>query len=279
MKKIEYKHKIKLLWVDDFSFDEICSSLLWKSRQEFFLVDNISDDCILTLDSKFDDFLKGVPIEYLSNRADFYGKEFYIEEGVLVPRNDTEIMVSCIKESRQEFSIVDTYVDIWCWSWAMSTLWNMFLSPLNSYFFDVADIALKVSKINSEKYNLSTNIIKSDLLDYIIDNEISLWNAVFSANLPYIKSWDFENMDKEVIKYEPSLALYWWEKTGFELYEKLINQILFLKSKWKIEKGICFIEIWFDQKKIAEDFLLSKGLIFSIYKDNSWVYRCVKIYF
>lgn len=52
-----------------------------------------------------------------------------------------------------------------------------------------------------------------------------------SANLPYIKAWDKINMDKEVYTFEPELALYWWEKTGFELYEKLIFQAKTLNVK------------------------------------------------
>lgn len=279
MKKSEYRKKISEIGIDSLCFDAILSHFLSKNKNELFFVDEINDDKINLLDKAFDKILLWVPIEYITKKADFFGKEFYIEEWVLVPRNDTEIMVSLIKESRQKFDIVDTYVDIWCWSWAMSVLWNVFLSPVNSYLFDLSEVALKVSKINVDNYNISSNIIKSDLLSYIIDEDIFLWNVVFSANLPYIKNWDFASMDREVIKYEPSLALYWWEKTGFELYEKLINQILFLKSKWKIKKGICFIEIWFDQKEIAEEFLLSNGLTFSIYKDNSWIERCIKIHF
>jgi methylase of polypeptide subunit release factors len=76
--------------------------------------------------------------------------------------------------------------------------------------------------------------------------------------LPYIKNRDFINMDQEVIFYEPSVALYWWEETWFELYEKLTDQIIEFKSKLNLEKIVAFYEIWFDQYEISKDYLEKK---------------------
>ena len=71
-----------------------------------------------------------------------------------------------------------------------------------------------------------TNWYFIDDIDWCFSkNKLNLTqNLIISANLPYIKAWDKINMDKEVYTFEPELALYWWEKTGFELYEKLISE-------------------------------------------------------
>ena len=87
------------------------------------------------------------------------------------------------------------------------------------------------------------------------------------------------NMSKEVIQFEPNLALFWWKETWFELYEKLISQIFLLKDKYFLKKIILFIEIWFDQKEYCKKYLQSKNLSFDIFIDNSWIERCVKISF
>ena len=86
-------------------------------------------------------------------------------------------------------------------------------------------------------------------------------------------------MDKETLIFEPKLALFWWEKTGFELYEKLIKQLQKLKILQKIKEIILFIEIWFDQKEFAVNFLEKNWLKYKIFKDNSWINRCIKVKF
>ena len=86
-------------------------------------------------------------------------------------------------------------------------------------------------------------------------------------------------MDKEVILHEPSVALYGWKKTGFELYEKLIHQILDIKKINNTTTVILFIEIWFDQKEIATAFLDEISLEYKIVRDNRWVERCIKVNF
>jgi hypothetical protein len=92
-------------------------------------------------------------------------------------------------------------------------------------------------------------------------------------------------MDKNVIINEPDVALYWWQNTGFELYEKLINQIIELKNKnWNIEnlykqEILLFIEIWFDQYEISKKFLQNKQLKFEYFYDSNRIRRILKIIF
>jgi len=84
-------------------------------------------------------------------------------------------------------------------------------------------------------------------------------------------------MDENTIKYEPKLALYWWEKTWFELYESLIHQCITLKKQFQNKKIILFIEIWFDQYKYSKQYLENIWLQWDYFKDNGWIIRCIKI--
>jgi methylase of polypeptide subunit release factors len=86
-------------------------------------------------------------------------------------------------------------------------------------------------------------------------------------------------MDKQTVEFEPNLALYWWKKTWFELYEKLIYQILELKSIYNTKSILLFIEIGFDQKETSESFINKLNLNFEIFKDNRGIHRCIKINF
>ena len=267
------------------------------SQNQLFLNDfKLSDLNKIELEKLKKRFFNWEPIEYIVEKAEFYGLDFFVDSRVLIPRNDTEIMVEQVLEYIPENTIL---IDIWTGSSCIpiSILKNINKLDewriLNTYVIDISKKALEVSKINIEKYKLEDKIIQinSNLLEknpHLASPEGEEYkNIIITANLPYIKNWDFENMDKETIEFEPDLALYWWEKTGFELYEKLIFQIIELINSplqggdvWKTEGGlVLFIEIWFYQKKIATKFLEKQNLQFEIFKDNGGVDRCIKIYF
>jgi release factor glutamine methyltransferase len=157
------------------------------------------------------------------------------------------------------------------------------------FVVDISKKALEVSKINIKIHKLESKIkqVNWSLLDeFQLDTnilcpnwDINLNNIIITANLPYIKNWDFKNMDKQTVEFEPNLALYWWKKTWFELYEKLIYQILELKSIYNTKSILLFIEIGFDQKETSESFINKLNLNFEIFKDNRGIHRCIKINF
>lgn len=216
---------------------------------------------------------KNIPYEYIINKSEFYSLDFYVDSRVLIPRNDTEIMVDqAIKEINKQDKV--DYIDIWTGSSciAISIIKNIDNKKLKSaYAFDLSDKALEISNINIQKHKINNlKIIKSDLLEkYPPSKNIK----IITANLPYIKNYDYKNMSIQTINNEPEIALYGWEKTWFEIYERLIEQCI------KIWNIILFIEIWFDQKEYSKKHLEAKKLNYKYYKDNSWIDRCIKINF
>lgn len=220
-------------------------------------------------------------INYPDNE-EFFSLPFYVDTRVLIPRNDTETMIyQVLKEEINDFSIID----VWTWSACIpiSILKNIKSLPKEAFALDISEEALEVAKINIEKHNLEDklNISKSDLLEIFLNKSQQIFtkNLIITANLPYIKNGDFENMDKEVLENDPHIALFWWEKTGFELYEKLILEIFEFKKMYNLEKIILFIEIWFDQRDYSEEYLTSLNLEFEYFKDLNKIDRIVKICF
>jgi len=217
---------------------------------------------------------KWEPIEYILEQASFYGQDFFVDSRVLIPRNDTEIMVD-----RVVLESANIYIDVWTGSGCIpvSVLKNSNHNFNQIYALDISNKALEVARINIENYGLKDRIelLESDLLETILEKNFHDQQIIITANLPYIKQDDFENMDSSVYLNEPELALYGWEETGFELYEKLIWQCQELKKSWN--KIILFIELGFDQKQVCEEFLQSQNLEYQIFQDNGWVDRCVRI--
>lgn len=280
MKKIDFKNTWKNRWIKQEIIDLIILKNLKISKKELFFLENITDDFIKKIEQDLVKIQIWEPIEYILGKAEFFGLEFFVDSRVLIPRNDTEVMVQKVLEIKnlKKFELID----IWTGSWAI--ICAIFKnSEIKKWFaLDISEKALEVAKINIFNLKLENkiDICKSNLLEIFFNQEKNFSlkeKLIITANLPYVKNWDFENMSTEVIKFEPKIALFWWQNTGFELYEKLIRQCLQLKEKYNLENISLFIEIWFDQEKITKDFLKIKKLKYNFYKDNSWIQRCVRI--
>lgn len=255
------------------------------SKNQLFLIEEINNKYENEIRDIFRELYMWKQIEYIIEKADFYGLDFFVDNRVLLPRDETEIMVSNVISEIEKSENRLTLIDVWTWSSCIpvsifkniSSRKKKFIE--NVFAVDVSSEALEVAEINIQKHKLENGIklVSSDLLTKFLEWTLSIWNnkLVVTANLPYIKQDDFKNMDKSVYIHEPSVALYWWTETWFELYEKLIEQLLILKNITK--EIILFIEIWFDQYEISKDFLENKQLKFEYFYDNNKIRRILKI--
>ncbi len=266
--------------------DTMCS-VLWISSKDFFKMDDIDAKYLYEVQKMFVRIWKGEPQEYIFSTVEFWGNEFFVDDRVLIPRNDTEILVDeVIKEiSKNIDTEITTMIDVGTGSSCIPISILGAISPLKfheSYVVDVSPEALEVSSINIKNYKLESQIIpiEGNLLDpFLSSDTYELQKNIFiTANLPYIKEGDHKNMDTSVIDFEPDTALYGGEKTGFELYEKLIKQCFQLKNVLKIPSITLFIEIGFDQYEVSKKLLEDFGLQFEYFEDNGKIQRVIKIY-
>lgn len=224
-------------------------------------------------------------INYPDNE-EFYSLSFYVDKRVLIPRNDTEVLVDQVIKTLKSAHNQDIwFIDIGTGSSAIVTAVtkNTPVSLKQIFAVDISLDALEVAKINIEKNNIQdkVSLYNSDLLQIFLswNKKIEAKNLIITANLPYIKNGDIENMDQEVLDNEPHIALFWWEKTGFEMYERLIWQVFELKKNNRFQEIILFIEIWFDQYEYSQEYLKSLWLKYQYFKDLNNIFRCIKIKF
>jgi release factor glutamine methyltransferase len=210
--------------------------------------------------------------------------DFYVNEDVLIPRDDTEILVKQVichcdsNEAIQKNEIQVSLLDIWTGSWIIPITLAKKLGFKEIFAIDISEKAIEVAKKNIMRYNLEDKIkiLNTDFkeLDFIL---FKWQDLVITANLPYIKEWDFENMDFWVYSFEPKIALYGGKNTWFELYEELVN--LLIKEKNVFNSLVLFIEIGFDQYEVSKKILSKKWLKFEFFKDTNNIYRVIKINF
>ena len=207
------------------------------------------------------------PIAYLLNKKDFWDSEFYVNKNTLIPRPDTEIVIEEIlrlTKYKTKLNILDIGVGSGC------ILLSILRERKNFYGtgIDISKKSLEISKINARNLNVEQRIkfYKSD-----IDNFSKGKYDLIISNPPYIKSCDLKYLEKDVINFEPKLALD-GGLDGLSVIRKVIN-----KSSELIKRNGKFIlEIGFNQKNKVIKLLNKKGFyINSTLKDLAKNDRCI----
>lgn len=274
-------NKILSKYFDKYQISELLQKQTGLSKSQLFLCNSLPRINNQWIEKITELWEKKYPFEYIIQKAEFYWLELYVDERVLIPRNDTEIMVDSAINKINSYTSEITYLDIWTWSSCIpiAVLKNINKNNIyKSYVIDISNDALEVSKINLKAHLLTDTVqqLQWSLLEPAA-SKLTDTDLVITANLPYIKDNDYINMDKETVQYEPDLALYWWKDTWFELYETLINQLRNIKKEKNIQNIFLFIEIWFDQERYSQEYLKKLWFTYNLHTDNWWITRCIEI--
>lgn len=205
---------------------------------------------------------EGFPLQYLLNEEEFMGLKFYVEEGVLIPRPDTEVLVQFIIDyiKKQEMNVLDIGIG----SGAISLSIAEYCPSTRVYGIDIEEIPMKVANINKEKLKISNaNFYKGDLFKALEDQNIDEKFHVIVSNPPYIKTSDIDDLQVEVKDHEPWIALDGGED-GLDFYRKISKDAL----KYLVDEGMLIYEIGYDQGAQVMDVLNKEGFQnISILKD------------
>jgi release factor glutamine methyltransferase len=190
-----------------------------------------------------------MPIKYITETAEFMGIDFYIKEGVLIPRPDTEILVEEVLKEINKRKL-EKICDVCCGSGVIGLSIAKLLENTVVVCSDIDDTALEVTQKNIDNLSLKSraSAVKSDLLKFAIDE--NLYFDVVVSNPPYIKTDIIPTLMEDVKKYEPYIALCGGED-GLDFYRKITKEsILTLKSG-----GVLAYEIGYDQAEAVSDIL------------------------
>jgi len=170
------------------------------------------------IESDYNKLLKKYPIQYLIGYVNFYGYKLYVNENVLIPRYETELLVEkTIKYVKKIFNNQKINIlDLGTGSGAIAITLKKELNA-NVTAIDISKEALKTAQKNSNENNVIINFINNNMLEGI-DEKFDL----IISNPPYV-SYEGEIMDT-VKLYEPHLALY-AENKGLYYYEEILKRI------------------------------------------------------
>jgi release factor glutamine methyltransferase len=210
---------------------------------------------------------KGKPIAYITGKKFFWKYEFNVNENVLIPRPDTELIIEeilKITKNKIRLRVLDIGIGSGCILLSILKEKKNFLGT----GIDLSSKCLNMSKNNAYKLNVSNRV---KLFKSNVDKFVNGKYDLIISNPPYIKKLDLKYLEKDVINFEPKLALD-GGLDGTSEIRKVIN-----KSSELIKKnGKLVLEIAFDQKHKVKKMLKDKGFyINKVLKDFGKKDRCV----
>lgn len=183
----------------------------------------------------FGRFYAGEPVAYLTNSRAFYGLDFYVDQRVLIPRPETELLVSAVldfvnsRKQQNHESLADgiRILDVGTGSGCIAVALATHLPQAKITAVDISTEALAVARINAQKHGVIDRIhfLQSDLLEGIANEQKSDEHFdIVVANLPYIGEKRFNFVSRETRAFEPHVALFGGED-GLRLYERMFVQL------------------------------------------------------
>ena len=254
------KSDILLLIYEIFDFDF--------SKWTMYKYDEIEDISKLdTLNEYVKKRLGHMPIQYILNKAYFCGLPLYVNENVLIPRFDTEVLVEeVLKISKKDKS--KRILDICTGSGAIAIA----LKKLGGFervdALDISDNALEVAKRNAKELNLDINFLKSDMFSSLT-SEIKY--DIIVSNPPYIQSDVVDTLESEVKDFEPRLALD-GDADGMKFYKIIAENY----EDYLVDNGVLALEIGYDEANDIRALFEGKNVV--IKKDLANLDRVAIIY-
>lgn len=196
--------------------------------------------------------LNNRPIAYIVENREFMGLDFYVKEGVLIPRPDTEVLVEEVIELGKDKGPINI-LDIGTGSGAITVSLAKYLENAEITSVDISDIALEIGKINAVNNNVDNkiNFVKSDLFTNI---DKSMKFDIIVSNPPYIKREVIETLDKQVKDFEPYNALE-GGVDGLDFYRAITSQA----KDYLKEGGILAYEVGHDQSEDVSKLMEKDG--------------------
>ncbi len=258
VKNILLKHGI----VETAESEWIVSITLGIKRDEVNSENLVSPKNIDKINKIVEERISGRPLWYCIGDADFYGYTINVDERVLIPRPETEILVENALKCINKESVV---LDLCTGSGAIAIAIKKECDA-KVFATDISQDALDLAKANALKNNADITFVQSDLFTNLVGQKFD----VIVSNPPYIKSGDISSLQREVKEFEPILALDGGEN-GFEFYKKIAKEI----KTYLNEKGVVLFECGENQAQEIKDMLVGFASV-EIIKDYNQIDRIVK---
>lgn len=208
-----------------------------------------------------------IPLQYITGEQNFCGLDFYVNENVLIPRLDTEVLVEKILEYEEPGQrVMDMCTGSGCIAITLQKLGGFQVMAV-----DISEEALTLARKNAQRNQAQVTFFQSNMFEQLSNTSKV---DVIVSNPPYIESKVVDELDDEVKKYEPRLALDGMED-GLHFYRILARE----GKRFLNEGGRLYIEIGFDQAEAVKEIFGAQGFLdIQVYKDLAGLDRVVAMH-
>ena len=208
-------------------------------------------------------FIDEKPLAYIFSEKEFYGRKFFVDPRVLIPRPETEEIIDAVKNVADKNAKI---LDVGTGSGVIAITLKLEIPEAEVMASDISDDALDVAKRNAKELGAEIDFVKSDLL-----NDIEDLPDIIVANLPYVdKNWDWTS---ESLRFEPKEALF-AEDGGLLEIKRLIAEICEQLSNLSKEMYL-FLELDPSQKSVLKNYVqgtnIKQGAKFEEVYDKGFV--------
>lgn len=191
------------------------------------------------------------PIQYILKETEFYGFPFKVNSSTLIPRPETEELVSWVRDTAEAINVTNSNIkilDIGTGSGCIAISLAKILPKVHVSAIDVCKKALKIAKENAVLNSVDVNFIEANILEPQNDLFTQALNIIVS-NPPYVRELEKKEMKPNVLNNEPHLALFVENDNALQFYKAIVD---FSKMHLK-ENGVLFFEIneYLGQEMIA----------------------------
>ena len=234
----------------------VLSDLLGKNK-EYLMIhdeDEIEEGLSNLFFERIERLKKHEPIQYIINKQEFMGFEFYVDKNVLIPQPDTENLVEEViyisEQIREKEKNVLRILDMCTGSGAIAISISKLIKETRVFASDISSDAIKIAEENASRNNANVVFFESNLFRKI--SELYKFDIIVS-NPPYIEKETIKTLPEEVQK-EPRLALD-GGIDGLDFYRKIIEEA----KKYLNKDGYLLFEIGYNQRESVEKLLKANG--------------------
>ncbi|MHC5361729.1 peptide chain release factor N(5)-glutamine methyltransferase [Myroides sp. LJL110] len=189
-----------------------------KTRLDYVMNPALETNSVTLWMQTLEKLLNAVPIQYVFQRAYFYGLTFKVTPDTLIPRSETEELVEWILNSIEDKFTSIHILDIGTGSGCIGITLAKFLPNATVTLMDISPGALQVAKHNMELNQVKVNLVNTDVL--ALDKLEQKFDIIVS-NPPYVRELEKSEIHDNVLKYEPSLALFVRDDDPLIFYRKI----------------------------------------------------------
>lgn len=195
------------------------------------------------------EIIQGMPIQYITNKQEFMKLDFYVDENVLIPQPDTEILVEKAIEEAKKIENVEI-LDMCTGSGCIGISIAKNIENAKVTLVDISENVIEIAKKNALRNKVESQLtfIQSNMFE-----KVEKKFDIIVSNPPYIKTDVIPKLDKQV-QNEPHIALD-GGKDGLEFYKIIIEEA----KKYLKENGKLILEIGYDQKEEVENLIKKSG--------------------